>query len=148
MSPLNFSGIYTYMNYLQKQDVKRNWKDQQVDLRGYSNADIAGRELELFEEAYGNIPTVFVLVPQDINIGQNGVRYLDSDNYMMIVNFITHRHPNWTVVYPVKEFNQLLADGYAPKGFDNSKPFVGHMNVCGHKILGEILARTLSALLQ
>ena len=144
----NYSAIYTYLAYLDKQSVKRNWEDKPVDLQGNSNAEIASQVLKMLEDAYGDLPIVFVLVPQDINIGNNATRYQDSDNYKMIINFISHRHPNWKVIYPVGEFNQLLQTGYAPKGFSNSKPFVGHMNVYGHQALGEALARMLGALLQ
>jgi hypothetical protein len=144
----SYSSIAAYVSFLQKQDRERYARDTGVNLKGHAPADIAAQELQLLADAYGDVPLVFVLVPQDIVIGEKSTRYQDSDNYKMIVSFIAHRHPEWKVIYPVKEFNQLLQTGYAPKGFENSKPFVGHMNVHGHRALGELLASVLETMLK
>jgi len=148
MNLWDYSALYAYRAYIDRQNGKRDWNVRQVDLQGNSTANLAAQELELLQNAYGDIPIVFVLVPQDISIGRNEVRYQDSDNYKLIINFIGNRHPNWKVIYPAIEFNQLLQTGFAPKGFGNSQPFVGHMNIYGHQVLGEILAQTLSGLLK
>ncbi|MEW5938233.1 MAG: hypothetical protein AB1750_01110 [Chloroflexota bacterium] len=148
MDPWEYSAIYAYLSYIGKQETRRDRGEKEVDLRGLSNADIAAQELQFLADAYGDIPIVFVLVPQDINIKGKTAKYQDSDNYKLIMNFIARRHPEWKVIYPAAEFNQLLEKGYAPKGFDNTKPFVGHMNVYGHRVLGGLLAQALEAILK
>lgn len=142
----NYSSIFVYLSYIGRQQAEGGRPT--IDRKGHTNSEIATLELQLLAKAYGDVPIVFVLVPHDISVRKKSAKYEDGDRYQLIMNIIARDHPNWKVVYPIAEFNQLLRKGLAPMGFNNTKPFLGHMNVYGHKVVGEALAQMLESMLK
>jgi len=142
----NYSSIYAYLSYIGRQEEEG--KQPEIDRASHSQNEIATLELQLLAQAYGDVPIVFFLVPRDLNVKKKSAQYEDGSRYQLIMNIIARDHPNWKVVYPIAEFNQLLRKGFAPMGFNNTKPFLGHMNVYGHRVVGEALAQILESMLK
>ncbi|MEW5938235.1 MAG: hypothetical protein AB1750_01120 [Chloroflexota bacterium] len=143
---LDYFSISAYLSYVGRQEAEG--ARPEIERGGHTYEEIATAELQLVAQAYGDVPIVFVIIPHNINANRKASRYEDGMRYSLIINLITRDYPNWTVVYPIEEFNLLLKSGVAPMGFGNTKPFIGHMNANGHRAVGGALADALAALLK
>jgi lysophospholipase L1-like esterase len=143
---LDYSSISAYLSYIGRQEAEGSRPE--IERGNHTYEEIATAELKLVAEAYGETPIVFVIVPHNINTGRKASRYEDGERYRLIINLIARDYPNWTVVYPLQEFNLLLKSGVAPMGFGNTKPFLGHMNQNGHRVVGQALAAALATILK
>lgn len=95
--------------------------------------------VDFIEKTVGDIPIIFILLPNNIRVDGDVPSYPKDSKVEALASALSD-HPNWHVIYPADPFNQLLADGYSPVGFGNTTPFDGHINVNGHRVLGELLA--------
>lgn len=105
------------------------------------------KETDLLLSTYQNIPLIFIVLPTRFDYSGGAARIIPTPNEQWLVEHLS-AHPGWSVIYPVEEFNALLAQGYSPYGFGNSKPFSGHMNADGNRVLGTILAGTIEKILK
>ena len=149
--PTNFLNVFSlsvYLAHLERANAPGADAEYESQRGRLDDADIIKQELQLLAEAYPDKPIVFVFIPGDVNIRRREAFYKDSERYQQIFQIIRSDHPSWTILYPLEEFNQLLQTGYAPRGFNNTEPFLGHMNAHGHRIVGELLAGLLESLLK
>ena len=51
--------------------------------------------------------------------------------------------PGWQLVDPLPDFQRLLGHGVLPRGFQNTRPGSGHLNVVGHRAVAELLAEAI-----
>lgn len=143
---LDYSSIYGYLSYKKRATAPAEQSD--VAPGQYDETEIIAQELQLFANAYGDTPIVFIVIPSNINFRKRLPYYKNSERDELIINSITQNYPDWKVIYPAQEFNQLLSMRYAPRGFNNAEPFQGHLNANGHRVVGELLAQVLESMLK
>ena len=106
------------------------------------------RQLELLYQAYPNVPVILILLPFVPRV-DTGTVVADDPEYqklLAIIRSTIHGFPGWEVVDPLAAFRSLADRETLPRGFANSRPGTGHLNVVGHRVVGHLLADALSAL--
>src|SRR5215471_2142940 len=106
------------------------------------------RQLELLHQAYPNVPVILILLPFVPRV-DTGTVVADDPEYqrlLAIIRSTLHGFPGWEVVDPLAAFRSLADRGTLPRGFANSRPGTGHLNVVGHQVVGHLLADALGAL--
>lgn len=99
------------------------------------------RQIEAFRKASSGKRVIILLLPDDPSI-KNGSLVFEDEEYDRLVK--TFRAiPEWNVIDPLPEFKKLALNGHLPRGFSNSLPGVGHMNVLGHQVVGQLLAQKI-----
>lgn len=120
--------------------------DSAVD-PGAFDSNLAVKQMDLLLEASGDVPLIVVLLPNTPRIsGENIV--LEDPNHALLKEFLAQYYPNVVTVDPLPEFQRLTREGYLPRGFFNSLPGEGHLNIQGHRIVGELLANAFEQVLR
>jgi lysophospholipase L1-like esterase len=111
------------------------------DQRAEPSSDRVGKELQALRAAYPNTPMVLVFLPWAPNVGSSGLTMDDPQYHNLVAQ--AEEVPGWTIVDPLGAFDQLVAEGHLPRGFDNSVIGEGHMNAAGNRIVGLMLAQAI-----
>jgi len=102
---------------------------------------LAENLLNLLTEAYPSIPVIILALPTTPKIDDGDIIYFDP-NYSQFID-IVNDNEKLILIDPQDEFNELVQSGKMPRGFNNSLPGIGHLNLTAHQIVGIHLAETL-----
>jgi lysophospholipase L1-like esterase len=111
-----------------------------------SGVDTVKLELQALRRAYPDIPIVILALPHVPRV--EGGRIVSQDpQYVALLESIRGAG-GFYLVDPLPAFLDLIAQGKLPRGFANTSPGDGHMNVDGHQIVGAALAQQLEEVLR
>jgi lysophospholipase L1-like esterase len=110
------------------------------------NTDLAAQQMEMLISESGDVPLIVVLLPSTPYISGNELLLADPE-YEEFKDFIKG-FPEITIVDPLPEFQQLASNGHLPRGFFNSVPGGGHLNMHGHEIIGQMVADAIQQVLK
>ncbi len=129
--------------------VKLQVAEQKLLQTGGSTISPASRmddQLGLLKEAYSGMKVILLLLPYSPNIAKGDINF-DDPEYLKLLES-AERVGNFYIVNPRSEFILLVDQNYLPRGFMNSLPGVGHMNIFGHRVIGELLAKKILEITQ
>lgn len=109
-----FSSLYAYWLSTKQQEVQD--ADPKTEVGERAVRRIVSQELQLLADAYGDVPIVLIIIPRGIDTKTAPPRYEETDQEKLILEIVADHHPNWMVIYPVKQFNQSIIEGNAPMG--------------------------------
>jgi hypothetical protein len=111
-----------------------------------AGAAITALEVKALQDAYAGQKVVIVLLPTGPHLDDGRlVTEPPPDEAELLA--LLQAVPGWRVVYPADEFTHLVETGALPRGFANTVPGSGHLNVAGHRIVGTQLANALKDLI-
>lgn len=90
---------------------------------------------------------VIILALPDVPVIENDQLTMNDPVYDDLLALLK-AVPEWQVIDPLPAFQALAQQGRLPRGFGNSLPGEGHMNVWGHQVVGSLLAEKIAALEQ
>lgn len=90
---------------------------------------------------------ILILVLPDTPYIKNGNIVLDDPEFNLLLSKLS-KYPDWEVINPQTEFNELAKTGNLPRGFNNTAPGSGHLNSIGNHIVGLILAEKIKAVMK
>lgn len=108
--------------------------------------EMADQQIELLLQASRGTQLVVVLLPFAPYGTKAGIETADPA-YQQMKKFLS-QYPEIIIVDPLSEFQKLAASGHMPRGFYNTQPDEGHLNIYGHEIVGNLLAQTLEEILK
>jgi hypothetical protein len=103
-------------------------------------------QLRLLKETYSGSKVILLLLPFSPNIDQDRLNFEDPE-YLKLIHS-AEQVGGFYIINPQVEFDQLVEQGHLPRGFMNSLPGQGHLNVFGHRIIGELLAKKILEITQ
>lgn len=98
-------------------------------------------QLSLLKEAYLESKVIVLLLPFAPSIDKNDLGFIDTENLKIFSSL--KNIDGFYIINPQSEFNLLVEEGHLPRGFMNSAPGVGHLNIFGHEIVGKLLAEKI-----
>jgi lysophospholipase L1-like esterase len=98
-------------------------------------------QLNLLKEAYSGSKVVLLLLPYSPYVDKSNLSFGDSKSLEIMHS--AEQIGGYYVINPQAEFDRLIEQGHLPRGFMNSLPGVGHLNIYGHRIIGELLAEKI-----
>lgn len=116
-----------------------------TDEPAITSPEVIRAQLQELKAAYADTPVVIVMLPYAPTI-EDGVLVLNEPEYDPVLALV-EAVDGWHVIDPSAGFQELLEVGQLPRGFFNSLPGQGHLNVYGHQIVGELLADAIIAIL-
>lgn len=111
------------------------------------DSDLAAKQMDLLLAACGDTPLIVVLLPNTPRMAGGSI-VLEDPDHAQLKEFFARRYPNIVTVDPLPEFQRLAREGYLPRGFFNSLPGEGHLNIQGHRVVGELLANAFEQALR
>ena len=118
----------------------------QPNTNSYRREEKAHLQFEALQKAYANARLIIVLLPYVPKI-DGGNLLIRDDFYNFLVKEV-NAVSEWYLVDPLDAFIQIGNQGQLPRGFSNTLPGEGHLNVYGHRIVGTLLAEKLEEVLQ
>jgi lysophospholipase L1-like esterase len=103
-------------------------------------------QLRLLKEAYLGTRVILLLLPYTPNIDKDKLNFNDGEYITLLEN--VEESGDFFIINPRSDFEQLVESGYLPRGFKNSLPGEGHLNIYGHRIIGELLAEKILEIAQ
>jgi lysophospholipase L1-like esterase len=103
--------------------------------------ELAQAQLSLLKEAYLETDVLILLVPQSPQIIKDNILFPDPTYEQAFASIEDMGY--FSVINAKPEFDSLTHQGYMPRGFWNSKPGQGHLNIYGHQVIGELLAEKI-----
>jgi len=104
-------------------------------------------QLNLLKEAFWGIKLILLILPYSPIIDHDYFSSDDAENQKIIKS--AEKIGGFSIVYPLTEFNRMIPQGHLPRGFMNSpKAGVGHLNIYGHRIIGELLAEKILGIIE
>jgi lysophospholipase L1-like esterase len=99
-------------------------------------------QLTALHTAYQGQKVIIVVLPSSPSIA-DGQMVLDNSDYALLLKQVK-QFDDWYVVDPLQAFQSLWIENHKlPRGFTNSEPGTGHLNVDGHAIVGQLLAEKI-----
>jgi hypothetical protein len=93
--------------------------------------------------AYKGQKVIIVYLPFSPIVSGNAV-VLENGDSKLLLNEIK-KFDDWYVVDPTTDFQELWQkEQKLPRGFTNSEPGIGHLNVDGQAIVGHLLAEAIN----
>ncbi len=139
-------GLERYSQIAEKINVKSNSTDQAPLVHASGTDERMDDQLKLLKEAYLGTKVVLLLLPYTPNIDKNNINFDDPEYQQLLES--AEKIGNVYIINPQLEFDQLIKQGHLPRGFMNSLPGVGHFNIFGNRIIGELLAGKISEIAQ
>ncbi len=104
-------------------------------------------QITALHEAYKGQKVVIVYLPFVPSIVGDEVTLENKDSDLLLE--VINQFDDWYVVDPSDEFRNLwLEQKKLPRGFTNSEPGTGHLNVDGQAIVGRLLAEKIAEAVQ
>jgi hypothetical protein len=111
------------------------------------NISLAKQQMDLLIKASNGTPLIFVLIPHAPYISGDQIK-MDDSKHENLKGFLSS-YPQFILVDPLPEFQNLTSSGILPMGFINSPtPGWGHLNQMGNEVLGKLLAKRIEESLQ
>ncbi len=152
-NPLNWLRLDLYVFGLNRiESIRANLNADDHSARAETDANTAMRtdnwdkQLQVLKRAYAGTRMVLLLLPFFPKIGFDTINFEDSEYSTLLVS--AKQSGDFDIIDPKPEFDQLARLGYMPRGFGNTPPGTGHLNVYGHKMVGELLAEKILELVQ
>lgn len=109
--------------------------------------DVITPQIDMLKAAYGDTPVIIIMLPYTPTI-QNKELVFEEEEYLQLLEQI-QQIDGWHVIDPAAEFTELAQnEGQLPRGFSNSLPGTGHLNVHGHNIVGSLLTDQIEQMVQ
>jgi lysophospholipase L1-like esterase len=109
-------------------------------------AETADLQLQALQKAYAGIPVIILALPYVPTVSGSRV-ITESATYQAMLD-AARAVPEWTVVDPLPEFQRMLTANSLPRGFHNTAPGFGHLNLHGHAAVGAVLADAIEEALR
>jgi lysophospholipase L1-like esterase len=137
--------------YVRFQQIRTFIKEQpsagapEPDPSPISREEMIRIQLAALRKAYQDVDLVVILLPYVPRL-KDGLLEVTDDSHGFLVDEI-QAIAEWSLVDPLDSFIELGAQGQLPRGFSNTLPGEGHLNVDGHQVLGTLLAAQLEEIL-
>lgn len=104
-------------------------------------------QITALHEAYKGQKVIIVYLPFVPTILGDEVTLVNKDSDLLLE--VIQQFDDWSVVDPSADFKNLwLEQKKLPRGFSNSEPGTGHLNVDGQAIVGHLLAEKIAEIIQ
>jgi len=138
-------GRERYLQIIEKINEKSNSIDQLSPVHTRNKPILPkarlAEQLKLLKNAYSGINIILISLPLAPNIEGDGLNYIDAENIEILNS--AKNIGGFFIVDPQAEFNNIVARGHLPRGFRNSLPGIGHLNILANRIVGELLAEKI-----
>jgi len=94
-------------------------------------------QLTLLKEAYSGIKVILLVLPFSPKIEKDIINFDYSESLKIIDS--AEQVGGFYIINPQHEFDKLVNQGHFPRGFMNSLPGIGHLNVFGNRVIGDLL---------
>ena len=104
-------------------------------------------QLTALKHAYSENIILLVCLPQKPDIEGDTIVSIDKENQKIVDT--AREIGGFQIINPQEQFDQLVPQGFFPRGFMNStSPAVGHLNIMGHQIVGDLLSQKIEEVLR
>lgn len=104
-------------------------------------------QLSMLHEAYRGERVILLLLPSSPAISGDRME-LENSEYSRLLEQ-ARKFKGWEIIDPLPAFQALwLEEQKLPRGFTNSEPGIGHLNVDGHAIVGQLLAEKIEEMMK
>lgn len=104
--------------------------------------DVIDSQLKMLEDAYAGVPVIILMLPYSPTVENNQLIEVEPE-YSQVLSYFGSTE-SWHLINPSAGFAELYQQsGQLPRGFSNSLPGIGHLNVHGHRVVGELLAEQI-----
>lgn len=87
-------------------------------------------QLMLLKAAYSDCKVILLILPYSPKIEGDKFEFNSVEDQKIIAS--AEKIGGFYVVYPQSEFYELISQGHLPRGFMNSRPGTGHLNIFKH----------------
>jgi hypothetical protein len=111
------------------------------------NRDAITAQLDMLQRAYAGTRVILLILPTVPRIQSGGISTMDPahEQLLQIIRNLPSGAVGWQIVDPLPAFRQLPGHSELPRGFLNTRPGSGHLNVSGHRIVGKLLAEAIES---
>jgi lysophospholipase L1-like esterase len=103
--------------------------------------------IRALQSAYAESRILFLVIPTVPDVAGQSVAWVDQDDQWVLSEI--SKYSDGPLVYPSANFEQLFdTSSIFPRGFFNTLPNYGHLNVEGHQAVARALADSLESLLR